>query len=75
MLAGQDFRNGIAGDFLRQTFDDRRFADPGLPDQNRVVFGPAAENLNNPFDFLFAADHRVQFAVLRHFRQVAAERF
>ena len=56
---------------LRQPFDDRGLADPGLADQDRVVLRAAAEHLDRAADLLVAADHRVELALPRHVGEVA----
>src|SRR5208282_2640630 len=73
-LVAQDFRHVAAGDFLRQAFDDGRLAHARFAEQNRIVLGTAAENLNDALDFVFAADDRVQVAFARDFRKVTAKR-
>ncbi len=60
-------------DGLRQSLDDGGLADAGLADQHRVVLGAPAQDLHHPLDFLLAADDRVQLALHRGGRQVAAE--
>jgi hypothetical protein len=53
----------VAGDDAAgEAFDDGGFADAGLADEHRVVFGAAGKHLHHPADFLVAADHRVEFA-------------
>jgi hypothetical protein len=49
----------------RQPFGDRGLADPGLADQQRVVLAPAAERLDDPFEFLLAPDQRIDLALQR----------
>ena len=46
---------------------------PGLADQDRVVLGPPAEDLDHPFDFVVATDQRVQRVVDGGLGQVAGE--
>ena len=58
-------------DSLRQPFDDRRLADAGLADQHGIIFCAPRENLHDAADFLVAADHRIELAAPRQFRQVA----
>src|SRR5581483_1921687 len=41
-------------------FDDRRFADSRLADQDRIVLGTAGEDLDHAADFIVSADHRVE---------------
>ncbi len=60
-------------DELRQPFDDRGLADPRLADQDRVVLLPPRQHLDDPLDFLLAADGRVEGAVGRQRGEVAAE--
>ena len=62
------------GNLLRQAFDDGGLAHAGLAQQHRVVFRSAAENLNDPLDFLGAADDRIHLALLGDLGEVAAER-
>ena len=59
--------------FVGPTLRRSRFAHPGFADQGRVVFGTAAQNLQNPFDFISAADDGIQHGILRQLRQVPAE--
>ena len=59
-------------DPLGQALDDRRLADARLADQDRVVLGPAAEDLDDPADLRVAADHRVHLALAGQLDQVAA---
>ena len=73
LLVRQDFGNGAARDLLRQTLDDRGFADARLSDEHRVVLGAATENLDYTTDLGPPAHHRIEFALVRQFGQVAAE--
>src|SRR5262249_33432859 len=43
-LVTKQFRHVPGGDFLRQAFHNRRFPNTSLAEQNRVVFGAAAQN-------------------------------
>ena len=64
----------VAGDDpLGEALDDRRLADAGLADQDRVVLGPPGEDLDDAADLVVAADHRVELAVLGRAREVVAE--
>ena len=56
-----------------QALDDGGLADAGLAEQHRVVLGAAGEDLHDPLDLGFAADHRVELALLGELGQVAAE--
>ena len=53
-------------DSLRQTFDDRRLADPRFADQYRVVFGAPGQDLNDAANLGIATDHRVHLAFTRN---------
>ena len=59
-------------DSLRETLDDRGLADARLADQDRVVLGPAREDLDRPADLLVTPDDRVELALPGERRQVAA---
>ena len=61
-LVLEPLRHVAAGDPLGQALDDRGLADAGLADQDRVVLGPAGEDLDDPADLLVAADDRVELA-------------
>ena len=61
-----------ADDPLREALDDRGLADAGLADQDRVVLGPAREDLHDPPDLVVAADDRVELAGARLGGEVAA---
>ena len=72
LLVLQPFRHVAADDALRQAFDDGRLADARLADEHRVVLGAAREHLDDAADFLVAADDRIELALARQLRQVAA---
>ena len=59
-------------DPLGQALDDRRLADARLADQDRVVLGPPAQDLDDPADLRVAADDRVHLALPGQLDQVAA---
>ena len=69
----QDFRHIAADDFLSQSFDDGGFANTSFTDEDGIVFGPAAEDLDDPLDFALPPDDWIHFAFLSEFGQVAAE--
>ena len=54
-------------------FDDGRLADTGLADEDGVVLGAPGQDLHDPFDLAFAADHRVELAFPGQLGQVATE--
>ena len=72
-LIAEDFRHIAGSDFLSESFDDGGFTDTRLPDENRVVFRPTAEDLDHTLDLAFTADHRVETAFASDFGEVAAE--
>ena len=47
----------------REAFDDRRFADARLADEDGVVFGSPRKHLDDAANFLVAADHRIELAL------------
>ena len=63
----------VVDDLLGEALDDRRLADARLADQHRVVLGAAAEDLHDPLELAAATDDRVELALARHLREVAAE--
>src|SRR6266567_1686915 len=72
-LVRQERWNITISDALRQSFDDGGLAHAWFADQNRIVLGAAAQNLNDTLDFVFASDKRIQRAFRRRLRKVAAE--
>ncbi len=72
-LALQRLRHVAGDDAVRQALDDRRLADAGLADQDRVVLRAAREDLNQPLDLAAAADHGVELAGARRRGQVDAQ--
>ncbi len=72
-LVGQDLRDFAADHTLRKTFDDRRFSDASFPQQDRIVLGSAAEDLDRPLDLSFSADYRIELTLLGQLGQVATK--
>ena len=63
----------VAGDdALGEALDDGGLADAGLADQDGVVLRAPREDLDDAADLLVAADHRIELALPRELRQVAA---
>ncbi len=62
-------------DPLRQPLGDRRLAHAWLADQDRVVLGPPAEDLDDAADLGIAADNRVDLALAGELDEVAAVAF
>jgi hypothetical protein len=69
----QRLRNVSVHDALREPLDDRRLADAGLADEDRVVLRAAREHLDRPADLLVSPDDRVELALARVLGEVAAE--
>ena len=59
-LSARNGRHVAVGNALRQAFDDSGFADAGLTDQHRIVLGAAAQDLDDAFNFAFAAHQRIE---------------
>ncbi len=73
LLVLERLRHVAAHDRLRETLDAGGLADAGLADQHRVVLGAAREHLHHALDLLLAPDDRVELALARGLRVVAAE--
>jgi hypothetical protein len=72
LLLRQEHRDGALDDPRREPLDDRRLADAGLAEEDRVVLGAAREDLDDPLDLLLAADQGVEGSRAGELRQVAA---
>ena len=71
-LVQQLGRGAARRDGLRQRLGQGGLAHARLPHKTGVIFLAAAEYLDDPLQFLFPAEHRVQPAFRRHLGQVAA---
>ena len=60
-------------DALGKSLDDRRLANTRFAQQNGIVLGAAAENLNGPLNFTLAADDRIELVLFGKFGEVTAE--
>ncbi len=58
----QHFRNVALDDALGEALGDRRLADAGIADIERVVLRAAAEHLDGAVDLGLAADQRIDLA-------------
>ena len=56
-----------------KTLCTRSFTYTGFTDKNRIVLCTAGKNLDNPLDFLFSADYRINFTVLCGLSKISAE--
>ena len=68
----QHFRHVALDDALGEPLGDRRLADAGIADIERVVLGAAAEHLDGAVDLGLAADQRIDLAGARLLVQVDA---
>src|SRR5579864_3171614 len=73
LLVLQQLRHLVGGDARSEPLDDGGLADAGLADQHGVVLRAARQDLHEPLDLRLAADDRVELALGRLLRQVAAE--
>ena len=60
----QHLRHVALDDALGQALGDRRLADAGIADIERVVLGAAAQDLDGAVDLGVAADQRIDLAGL-----------
>ncbi len=74
-LVLEALRHVALDDSQGQAFGDGRFADARLADQHGIVLRAAREDLNDAADFLIAADHRIELALLGALDQVDAVLF
>ena len=70
LLVQQLLRHIRRGDALGQTLGNSRLAHAGLADQNGVILGAAGQNLDDPLNFLFPSDDRVQLALTGRLGQI-----
>jgi hypothetical protein len=72
-LVAEELGNVAVDDHLGQAFDDGGLADAGLAQQHGIVFGAAAEDLDDALDLVVPADDRVELVLPGQLGQVAAE--
>ena len=72
-LVFQDVGNITLLDALSQTFGYGSFANPGLSDQDRIVFGAATKDLDDAINFVMASNHRIELGFAGQLGEVAAE--
>ena len=60
---GQHLRHLLGDDLARQALGDGGLADAGVADQQRIVLGAAAEDLDAALDLVHAADQRIDLAL------------
>jgi hypothetical protein len=66
----QAFWHVAANDPLREPFDNRRLADAGFADEDRVVLRPPRKDLNDATHFLVTADNRIELALPGQVREI-----
>ena len=71
-LVLQPLRHVAADDALRQALHNGRLAHARLANQHRIVLRPPRQHLDHPPDLFVAPDHRIELALRRQLRQVAA---
>src|SRR3982751_4898169 len=69
----EDLGDVVPDDHLGEAFDDGGLADAGFTQQHGVVLLPAAEDLDDAFDLVLAADDGVELAFAGELGEVAAE--
>ena len=74
-LVRQQVGNFLLSNLLRKALDNCSLAHARFTNKRRIVLLAAAKNLDQAFNFGFAADNRVQFARARHSSKVATEMF
>ena len=68
----QNVRHFPLDNALGEALGNRRLADAGFADIERVVLGSPGKNLDGPFDLVLAADQRIDFAFARLLIEVDA---
>jgi hypothetical protein len=69
-LVAQALGHVAGDDAAREAFDDGGFADAGFADEDGVVFGAAAEDLDDAANLFVAADDGVELAAAGEFGEV-----
>ena len=72
LLIEQGFRHIGQGNSLGQAFRDRGFAHARLTNQDRVIFGAAAQDLHHALNFPIAPHHGIELVLDRRLGQVGA---
>ena len=67
------FGNLLVVDGHGETFDDGGFANARFAQQDRIVFRAAADDLDDAFDLLVAADDRIKLVLFRQIGEIATE--
>ncbi len=72
-FVAQQFGHIAGRNFLGQSLNDGRFANAGFAQKHRIVLCAPAENLNHPFNLVFASDDRVHVPFAGNLGEVAAK--
>jgi len=72
-LVAEQLGDVPGGDLLGEALGDGGLADPGLADEDGIVLGAAAEDLDDALDLAAASDDGVEVAVVRQLGEVATE--
>ncbi len=70
-FVGEERWDFAVGNALGQAFNNGGLAHARFANQHRIIFGAAAENLDDAVDFAIAADQRIELAVHGGLGQVA----
>src|SRR5882724_937106 len=71
-LIPERLRNVARNDPLRQSLDNRGFANAGFTNQDRIIFGATREDLDGSANLIVTADYWIQFTLAGKLRQVAS---
>ena len=72
-LVGQERRHVAVRDALRQPLHNRGLSHSRLANQDGIVLGAAAQNLDHPLELVLAPDERIKLVLHRRLGQVTAE--
>src|SRR6478672_5172929 len=70
-LVAQDFGHFALGDTLGQPLDNGGLAHARLADERRIILLTSGQHLDGRLDLARAANDGVEFALLRHLREIA----
>ena len=63
LFGQQIFRNVLLYNAPGDPFDDGRFSNTGIPDEDRIIFFAARKDVQDPADFFISTDDRVELAI------------
>ena len=72
-FVGEEAGHFAVGDALGEAFDDGRLADAGFADQNWIIFGAAAQDLDNALQLAVASDEGIELRIHGGLGEVARE--